>query len=294
MLNLLLVAVIAGAAGGPPEEVHRIVVAEGDTMVATEQGEGAMIVLVPGLLGNAFGFRDLAPRLAAQGYRTLIVEPLGTGNSGRPQKADYTLEAQAVRLAAVLDHLEVPRAHFVCHSVGASICMRLALREPGRVLGIVSLNGGPDERAATDGLRSALKFAPLLKLFGAGRILRGKIVDGLKKNSADAAWVTDEVVKGYTAPFRDLGVALRTLKAMSNAREPDSLGPRLPQLAVPFLFLAGVSAPSGAPRARDVELMARTIPGFRADTIPDAGQYVHEEQPALVVEAVVRFVEANR
>lgn len=293
MLSLALAVLVAGAAPAPPEEVHRIVLAEGDTMVATEHGAGATIVLVPGLLGHAFGFRELAPALAARGYRTLIIEPLGTGNSGRPERADYTLEAQAQRVAAVLDRLEVQEAHFVCHSVGASICLRLALQDPARVRGIVSLNGGPDERAATAGLRSALRFAPLLKLFGAGRMLRGKIVDGLRKNSADPSWVTDEVVAGYTAPFRDLGVALRTLKAMSTAVEPDSLRPRLPKLEVPVLFLAGVSSPSGAPRAEDVALMAREIPRFSADTIPDAGQYPHEEQPELVADAVVRFVSAN-
>lgn len=292
MLSLVVGILLAGAPLRPPAEIHRLVVAPGDTIVAHEQGEGATIVLVPGLLGNAFGFRNLAPRLADAGYHTLIIEPLGTGNSARPKKGDYTLEAQAKRVAAVLDQLGVEHAHFVCHSVGASICMRLALQQPARVRGIVSLNGGPDERAATSGLRSSLKFAPLLKLFGAGRILRGKVVDGLRNNSADPKWVTDEVIRGYTAPFRDLGVALNTLKAMSNAVEPDSLRPRLPQLDAPVLMLLGVSSPSGAPKPEDVAAL-RALPRLDTDTIPDAGQYLHEEQPALVTDAIVRFVRKN-
>lgn len=278
----------------PPVEVHRLEVSPGDTVVATEQGTGAVVVLVPGLLGHAFGFRHIAPALADAGYRTVIVEPLGTGNSGTRRNADYTLEAQAQRVGSVLDQLGIDRAHLVCYSVGASICLRLALQQPAAVRSITSINGGPDEHAATGGLKSALRWAPLIKLFGAGGRLRGKLVEGLRRNSADPSWVTDEVVAEYTAPFRDLGRTLNTLKAMARAVEPDSLRPRLPQVTQPVQLLLGLDAPAGAPRPEDVELMARALPRFRADTIPAAGQYLHEEQPAAVVAAIVRFVEAHR
>lgn len=278
----------------PPVEVHRLEVAPGDTIVATEQGTGTTLVLVPGLLGNAFGFRNLAPALADAGYRTLIIEPLGTGNSGARKNADYTLEAQAERVGSVLSQLGIEQAHFVCHSVGASICLRLALQQPARVRSITSINGGPDEQAATGGLRSALRWAPLIKLFGAGGMLRGKLVDGLRKNSADPAWVTREVVAGYTAPFQDLDVTLNTLKGMARAVEPDSLRPRLPQVTQPVLMVMGVSSPTGAPKQEDVDALANGLPRFSADTIPDAGQYPHEEQPAAVVASIVRFVEQHR
>ena len=284
----------APAAAAVDVEVHRLEVAPGDTIVATEQGSGTTIVLVPGLLGHAFGFRRLAPALAEAGYRTLIIEPLGTGNSGARKDADFTLEAQAGRVASVLGQLGIERAHFVCHSVGASICLRLALQQPGSVRSVTSINGGPDEHAATSGLRSALRWAPLIKLFGGGGRMRGKLVDGLRKSSADPAWVTDEVVAGYTAPFQDLDLTLNTLKGMARAVEPDSLRPRLPQVSQPVLLLLGLDAPDGAPKQEDVDALARGLPRFSADTIPNAGQYAHEEQPAAVVAAIVRFVERHR
>ena len=124
-LLLAIAALALGSAAMAREDVHRIVLAPGDTIAATVDGErGEAIVFVPGLLGNAYGFRNLTDPLVAAGYRTLIFEPLGTGASSKPQKSDYSLEAQARRLLAVLDEMDVPRAHLVCHSVGASICMR--------------------------------------------------------------------------------------------------------------------------------------------------------------------------
>src|SRR5699024_813317 len=116
--------------------------------------------------------------------------PLGMGASARPKDADYSLEAQAARVGHALDTLGISKATLVCHSVGASICMRLSLQRPALTRGIISINGWPDETAGTSGLKSALRMAPLLKLFGAQRIIRGKVKDGLRSSAANPAWVT--------------------------------------------------------------------------------------------------------
>jgi len=293
-LLLALASVLVGVrAAADDVVVHRLVLAPGDTVVATSQGTGPTVVFVPGLLGNSFAFRKVAPALADSGYHTLIVEPLGTGNSSRPRGADYTLEAQAARIGKSLELLGVEHAWFVCHSVGASICLRLALQEPARVLGIVSINGGPDERAATAGLKTAIRLAPLLKLFGGGRIMRGRVRDGLRKSSADPEWVTDDVVAGYTAPFHSLDATLRATQAMSESVEPDSLVPRLPLITAEVLMLVGTGSSAGAPRPEAVATLAAGLPWFRADTITAAGQHIHEEQPEQVIAAVRRFVQGG-
>ena len=288
MLFALAAALLGGFRSGD-REVHRVVLAPGDTVVATSEGAGASVVFVPGLLGNSYGFRRVAPALADSGYYTLIVEPLGTGNSSRPRKADYTLEAQARRVAETMDRLGIAEAYFVCHSVGTSICLRLALLQPARVRGIVSINGGPDERAGTPGLKTAIRLKPLLKLLGAGRIIRGRIKGGLKESSADPAWVTKDVVAGYTTPFRNLDGALRAYQAMSDAVEPDSLAPRLPRVSAPVLLLVGTGSRKGGPSPASVGALAAGLPRFTADTIRNAGQYIQEEQPDSVVAALQRL-----
>jgi len=290
---LMLLVALAGAllGSGPGEPlVYRLALAAGDTVVATVEGTGVPVVFVPGLLGNSYTFRKVAPALADSGYQTLIVEPLGTGNSAYPRDADYTLEAQAKRVEESLDLLGIADAYFVCHSVGASICLRLALQAPGRVRGIVSINGGPDERAGTPGLKTAIRLAPLLKLFGAGRIIRGKVKGGLQKSSADAGWVTAEVVDAYTAPLRELDATLRAYRGMVNSVEPDSLVPRLPQVGATVLMLVGTGSYESAPSAAGIAALAAGLPFFAADTVANAGQYIQEEQPDSVIAAVQRLV----
>src|SRR5262245_65266378 len=80
-------------------------------------GHRTPVVLVPGLFGSAFAFRDLVPMLTASGYRTIVIEPLGVGASAKPERANYSLTAQADRLAAVLDTLAVRPATVVALSV---------------------------------------------------------------------------------------------------------------------------------------------------------------------------------
>lgn len=75
------------------------------------------MVLVPGLFGSAYAFRRIVPQLVAAGYLAIVVEPLGIGGSERPARADYSLTAQADRIAAVLDSLRVRGAIVVAHSV---------------------------------------------------------------------------------------------------------------------------------------------------------------------------------
>src|SRR5438270_10708402 len=83
----------------------RLPVAQAETLQVTVAGSGTPVVMLPGLFGSAYGFRRVAPALVDSGYRTIVVEPLGMGTSSRPANADYTLSAQADRVAAALDSL---------------------------------------------------------------------------------------------------------------------------------------------------------------------------------------------
>src|SRR5437660_4359447 len=94
-----------------------------ESVAVTVTGTGDPVVLVPGLFGSAFGYRAVIPLLTDAGYRAIVVEPLGIGSSARPEHADYSLTAQADRIAAALDRLSVRHAIVVAHSLGASMAL---------------------------------------------------------------------------------------------------------------------------------------------------------------------------
>jgi len=273
------------------DSVHNIQVplARAETLHVEVSGVGEPVVLVPGLFGSAFAFRNLVPLLTARGYRAIVIEPLGLGNSTRPPRADYSLTAQADRLAAVLDTLGVRHALLVAHSVGGSEAFRLAYRRPDLVSALISIEGGPAETAATGAFKRAMRFAPWIKVLGGVKLIRWKIHGMLVASSGDAGWVTDSVVRGYTAAAaRDLDGTLKAFLAIAAAREREKLEPHLAEIRCPVRLMIGGTRHEGDVGATEVALLRRTLPHFNVDSVPGAGHFLYEEQPLAVVAAVRR------
>lgn len=283
---LPLGAVLAQAPPSPVRE-SLVPVAAAESLRVTESGRGETIVLVPGLFGSAFGYRHLLTLLPAAGYRTVVIEPLGIGGSPRPRGADYSLGAQAERLATVLETLHEPAAVVVAHSVGVSLALRLAWRHPDRVRAIVALDGGPAESATTPGFRRAMRYAPWIKWLGGVRRIRPKMRKDLIAASGDSSWVTEAVMDGYTAAAAaDLDGTLLAFLAMAEAREPERLAPHLPEIRCPVHLMVGGARHEGGVDGKQVRLMRERLPSFAVDSVPGAGQYLFEEQPAALAELI--------
>ena len=273
-----------------------VVVAPAETVhVEVWPGTGKTVAVIPGLFGASFTFRKVVPLLAAQGFRPIVIEPLGTGFSSRPLKADYSLSAQSHRIAAVLDSLSSGPVLVLAHSLGAAIAFRLAIERPDLVRGIVSLEGGPTEEATTPTFRSAMRFVPWIKLLGGISLVRRKIRGMLLDSSGDQSWVTDGIVLGYTlGEARDLNATLRTFLAMSRAREPAKLAPRLGDIACPVTLVVGTARHDGDVPPEEVALMSHSIQAFEVDSQQGAGHYLQEERPAAVASAVQRLAQRAR
>ncbi len=268
---------------------RQIELSRGESLRVVEMGRGEPIVLVPGLLGSAFGFRKLMEPLAESGRRVIVIEPLGVGGSGKPANADYSLTAQADRLDAALAGLGVSEAVVVAHAVGASMALRLAYRHPERVTALVSLDGGPAEAAATPGFRRAMRFSFLLKLFGGVNRIRNTVRSTLMERSADPGWVTDDVVDGYMgAASRDLDGTLGAFRGMAKAKEPQPLAEHLPEVRCPVLLVIGTATRAGGISEAEMTLLAERLPLFSVETVASAGHFVFEEEPQAVVAAVGR------
>jgi pimeloyl-ACP methyl ester carboxylesterase len=269
-----------------------IIVAPSETLRVVLVGAGRPVLIIPGLFGAIEGFSRLSDGLVASGYRVLVVEPLGVGGSSRPARADYSLTAQAERMAAVIKECGLGPVVVVAHSVSAAIALRLALLHPELVSAVVSLEGGATETIATPGLRRALKLAPLLKLIGSGP-LRGRIAGNLRKASGDTAWLNDSVVEVYTrGPARDLGATLHALRGMVNAVEPWPLGQALARITCPVVLVQGLAPHEGGPDAAARAQLA-AIPGFALETLPGVGHYAFEEAPDKLLGIIWRVAPSS-
>jgi len=277
---------------GDSAVVRNIPVAPAETLRVTIVGQGRPVVVIPGLLGSAYAYRKVIPPLAEAGFQLIVVEPIGVGHSSRPGKSDYTLTAQSHRVAAVLDTLgNTGCAPVLAHSAGVSIALRLAAHRPDLVCGLVAENGGPLDTVATTSVRRAVRYAWLIKLFGGRGKVKSQLRKGMLETAGDSSWVTSEVIDNYTAGAAgDLGAVLRVLKGMSRAVEPEHIDSLLDRIRVPVhLLIGGAPHGSGVPR-RQFALFTARVPQLVVDTIRGAGLRIHEEQPGVVVKAVLDMV----
>jgi pimeloyl-ACP methyl ester carboxylesterase len=254
---------------------------------------GTPVVFLPGLLGGGFGFRKVTPDLEASGHQSFAIEPLGVGSSSHPDDGDYSLDAQADRVNAVLDTFKVVNAVIVGSNFGASVALRLAYRHPERVSAVVLIEGGPVDRSSTGGASVALRLAPVLKIFGARGMARRHIADALREYSADPAWVTGDVIDAYARPIvQDLGGAARVLNEMRRAALPEPLADNLWRVRQPVRLLLGAVRRKGGIDAGEIALLSERLPDFTADTIASSGVYVHEERPQIVVKSILALMNA--
>ena len=282
-MKLLTTLLLATATALPPAA------AAGDSLTVIVSGRGTPVVFIPGLLGSEYGFRNVIAALDPTRYQSIVIEPLGFGSSLRPQDADYSLTAQAERIAAALDTLVDGPVWLVAHSVSASIAYRIAYRHPDRVQGILSIEGGPTETLATRGFRTAMRFAPVIRMMGPRpmvKMIRGQ----LERASADKAWITDEVIAEYTAGFReDFGASLKALQTMSKTEEPERLTDHLSEIGCPVILLIGDTEHQSRPPEDEVALLAERIPNISVDSVVGVGHFIHEEDPEAVLTALERL-----
>ncbi len=272
-----------------------ITVAPGEDLHVVDEGRGPSVVMVAGLSGCAYSYRNVATLLQADGLRTIAVDLLAGGLSSRPPAAGYTLTAQAERLAAVLDSLDVGEAVVVAQGVHASTVYRLALARPDLVRGIVSLEGGLSESAATPGVRNGLRLAKLVGGLGGKHLVRDRFGDGLRRASGDDSWLDKTTLRKYfRGPMQDLQGTLDAYLAMSEQPEPWPLADRLSQLTLPVLLLMGDAEHEGALAPEDLAAMQELLTDLTVQRVPGAGHFLMEERPAVVAEAVLGLVNATR
>jgi pimeloyl-ACP methyl ester carboxylesterase len=271
--------------------VRDIQVADGETLRTTSVGTGQPIVLIPGIFGGAYGYRKITGPLVAQGYRTIVVEPLGYGSSSHPKKADYSFGAQSERVARTLDQMGIKRALIVAQSSGAAIAFRLAVVRPDLVRGLLSIDGGPAESAATPGMKKAFKFGGgLVKMTMDESRLRHEVRSEIVKNSGDTSWVTDAVIRNYTAgQTSDLNGSIEAFHQMAKSKESTSLADRLHQCTAPVLLLVGTVEHSSEVTGEQRELLKAKLPTFNTESVAGAGQFIQEEQPTVVLTAVTQL-----
>ena len=263
-----------------PELVH-----DGARIHYEVSGSGPAVVLGHSLLCDTEMWRGVAPRLAER-HRVINVEVRGHRRSTAP--APFSLEDLAGDWLAILDKEGVDRAFLVGLSMGGMTAMRLALRSPARVAGMVLIdsNADPEER----GKRAQYAvMAAIYRRFGLVRPLARRTASIMlgRTSLRERPHLIDELVETVGRhPREQVTHALQAVFGRGDLR------PRLPEIGAPTLVLVGAedaaTPPSKSEHIRD------GIAGARIEVIDGAGHLSALEVPDAIVARVAAFLDEHR
>ena len=243
-------------------------------------GEGPQLVILHGLFGQSDNWTTLA-RTWSSHFRVVTVDQRNHGQS--PHDTAFSYELMAEDLAETLDALNLESVNLLGHTMGGKTAMFFAQQFPHRISKLIVADIAPRFYAPHHGeIIEALKALPL---------------ESLKdRNSADA-----ELTKGIpdfgTRQFllknlyrNDTGGFSWRFNLEAISTQISEIGKALPNAAVhlPALFVRG--SKSKYITDEDQSDIAHQFGNATFATIPNAGHWLHAEQPEAFSKAVLDFL----
>ena len=109
-------------------------------------GQGEPLVLIPSTAFSCEVWKPSQLPTLSQSTNLILHDPRGSGRSTARQQV-YTINQMANDVVALLDHLQLPSAHVLGHSMGGRIALEMALNFPGRVKSLIMAASGSGQTA---------------------------------------------------------------------------------------------------------------------------------------------------
>ena len=250
-------------------EVHAVVSGRAD----------APAVVLSNSLGSTHRMWDAQLADLEQRFRVVRYDTRGHGGSPVPE-GPYVIDDLADDLVALLDRLDIAKAHLVGLSLGGMTVMRVAIRNPERVQRLALLCTGaqlPPASAWTD-------RAATVRAQGSAAVAAAVVQRWFTPAHLDAH---PDVRSGYEQMIA--ATPAEGYAACCEAIAELDLREQLSDITAPTLAIAGTDDPATPPATLE-EIVAR-IPGSRLLTVPQAAHLANVEQPAIITPALIEHLE---
>lgn len=245
-----------------------------------KSGSGPPLVILHGLFGSADNWYSIAKDLETS-FTLYLVDQRNHGDS--PHSEEWNYEVMVVDLRELLDSEGLESVYLMGHSMGGKTVMNFATTYPERVQKLVVGDIAP-------------RYYPIHHQ----AILEG--LNSLNLSQLQSRKEADELLSSY---IPELGVRQFLLKSLGRdangfvwkinlatiTTKIEEVGKALEEQAVfegPTLFLGGAN--STYIQENDIPEMKRHFPNFTWISVPNAGHWLHAEQPQVVVAAIRKFL----
>ncbi|WP_329000317.1 alpha/beta hydrolase [Kribbella sp. NBC_00709] len=253
-------------------------------VVHTGSRQAAPVLLIHGSGASGACWAPMIPALA-RGHHVVTIDLPGLGHSA--PVTSYDIPAQAARVAAMIDALDVGPLVVVGHSSGGYVATSLAEQRPELVKAMALISTGPRLEALLPQrpLIRALSGPPLGRLIWALR--SDKLIrKGINATCARQVDIPVELVADLRGlPYRDF---VDVLRCNGEYITECSVPERLAKLDVPLLVVFGTADPRWDPASAQEYAV---VPGVRIEMLPGIGHIAPLEAPEETAKLVLEFAE---
>lgn len=258
-------------------------------------GTGEPLIFVPSTAYSGEVWKPSQMPLA-DSLQVVFHDPRGCGRSV-PEQGVYTIEQMALDIVALMDHLELPSAHLIGHSMGGRIALSLAQNFPGRVKSLIMAASGSGHAA-----REGADCIPGLP----HRLVLELVELGFEK------FVYDEIVESDTfftpdfrANHRDQVEAFFQLAWATHAKLPEFIHlcmarhnfegtHRLGDVKSPTLVLIGEGDTIGSNHVSQSQILKDRIPGAEMKLLKGQSHGFFWQAPDQTNEIILSWVKSHR
>jgi pimeloyl-ACP methyl ester carboxylesterase len=224
------------------------------------RGEGMPLILLHGGLGHSGHWKNQLSVLSKH-YKVITVDSRGHGRSTMTeQQISFALMASDV--IALMDYLEIEKAHILGWSDGGNIGLYLAIHHPERLIKVVASGANYSPSGVRSDVGENQKFLSYI----------GDAIEDYQALSPDP--------DNWDAFFGNIGQMW--------ASEPDFTAEQLGSIAVPILLLDGES--DEAVYTAHTKEMASLIPTAKLTFVPGTGHFGMWEKPSEINNAILDFL----
>jgi pimeloyl-ACP methyl ester carboxylesterase len=271
---------------------HLVVETPGLRTHVAAVGEGDPVLLLHGFPEHWWQWRDVAPVIAARGYRVLCPDLRGAGWTVADDP-HIERETRLRDLLALLDALDIDRAHLVSHDMGVITAIQLTYDHPERVRTAVQLSVWPAFATFSPKLAPAFQHLPPFIWHRPGASLRPTFSERYA-----ARPLSEEAIDAHLRQFRrpEVDAAVRPLvrrMVLPEAMRMMRGVYRRRRLTVPTLVVFGRR---DHPTTEEVMGRICRSPERYADRVEfawvdDAAHFITDDAPAAVADLTLDWFE---
>lgn len=264
-----------------------------------EEGEGFPLVIVHGLYGSSDNWLTVGKKLSGR-FKVYMIDQRNHGRS--PNSQVHTYEATANDLADFFDQHRIEKAIVLGHSMGGKTAMRFAADYPERVEKLIIVDIVPKDYFLLNDESQYFLHKNILQAMlniDFSRMESRKEVENYLVEKIDSLQIVQFLLKNvhrnkeiHHFEWRlNVQVLFDNLDEIISGVNERWFDDRLPIFNYPVLFIKGANSNYILPE--DYKSILRIYPEAQIIEIPNAGHWLHAEQPQLFMEAVEKFLSHN-